>query len=50
MQLCALRPTIDMRVVVLRGSGKHFCTGADFAARGDGAAAAAEPAKPPATA
>ena len=38
-----------MRVVVLRGSGRHFCTGADLASRGAGAAAAAEPAKPPAT-
>ena len=48
-QLLALQADDRVRVVVLRGSGKHFCTGADLASRGDGAAAAAEPAKPPAT-
>jgi methylglutaconyl-CoA hydratase len=33
-----------VRIVVLRGAGKHFCTGADLASRGPGAQAP-EPAK-----
>jgi methylglutaconyl-CoA hydratase len=48
-QLLALQADDRVRVVVLRGSGKHFCTGADLASRGDGSAAPTDPAKPPAT-
>src|SRR5882672_7616695 len=34
----------EARIVVLRGSGRHFCTGADLAARADD-----PPARPPPT-
>jgi methylglutaconyl-CoA hydratase len=48
-QFAALGADEQVRVVVLRGSGKHFCTGADLASRGGGAPPPAETAKPPAT-
>jgi methylglutaconyl-CoA hydratase len=41
----ALAAGEEARIVVLRGSGRHFCTGADLTAR-----AAAAPAQPPQTA
>jgi methylglutaconyl-CoA hydratase len=39
-QLQALAADETVRIVVLRGSGRHFCTGADLAARGPEAHAA----------
>jgi methylglutaconyl-CoA hydratase len=39
-QFARLASDDNVRVVVLRGSGRHFCTGADLASRGDGGAAA----------
>jgi methylglutaconyl-CoA hydratase len=45
-QLKALGANDDVRIVVLRGAGKHFCTGADLASRGPGAPTqSAQPAK-----
>ena len=41
------RRTTALRVVVLRGSGRHFCTGADLAARGDEAHGASSPGRRP---
>jgi methylglutaconyl-CoA hydratase len=35
-QLKALAADNDVRIIVLRGAGKHFCTGADLASRGSG--------------
>jgi methylglutaconyl-CoA hydratase len=47
-QLGALGGDANVRVVVLRGNGRHFCTGADLAPRSPDAHASGEPAKPPA--
>ncbi|MCC6887342.1 MAG: enoyl-CoA hydratase/isomerase family protein [Hyphomicrobiales bacterium] len=38
--LAALAADAGVRIVVLRGAGKHFCTGADLSARGPSAPAA----------
>lgn len=41
-ELAVLGADEGVRIVVLRGSGKHFCTGADLAARESDASAAAQ--------
>src|SRR5262245_2915448 len=43
-QLKTLGSDDNVRIVVLRGGGRHFCTGADLASRGEA------PAQPPARA
>jgi methylglutaconyl-CoA hydratase len=42
-QLKALAAEETVRVVALRGAGKHFCTGADLSSRGPGTQAEAPP-------
>src|SRR5215470_13388079 len=42
-QLKVLGAEDNVRIVVLRGAGRHFCTGADLAARAGDAPAAAQP-------
>jgi methylglutaconyl-CoA hydratase len=42
-QLATLGADDNVRIVVLRGAGRHFCTGADLAARAGDAPAAAQP-------
>jgi methylglutaconyl-CoA hydratase len=44
-QLKALGADDGVRIVVLRGAGRHFCTGADLASRGPGAQTQPQPAK-----
>jgi methylglutaconyl-CoA hydratase len=47
-QFAALEADERARIIVLRGSGRHFCTGADLAARtGDAGAASGKASKPP---
>jgi len=49
-QFAVLSADARVRIVVLRGSGRHLCTGADLGARGPEAKGTNEqPAKPPAT-
>jgi methylglutaconyl-CoA hydratase len=43
--LKALGTDDAVRIVVLRGAGKHFCTGADLASRGPAAQAQSQPAR-----
>lgn len=43
--LKALATDDQVRIIVLRGAGKHFCTGADLASRGPGAAGDPQPPK-----
>jgi methylglutaconyl-CoA hydratase len=47
-QLKTLGADDNVRIIVLRGSGRHFCTGADLASR-SGEAAAQPPARAPAS-
>jgi len=47
-QLKTLGSDDNVRIVVLRGSGRHFCTGADLASRG-GEVASQAPARAPAS-
>lgn len=44
-QLNALAADDNVRIVVLRGAGKHFCTGADLTSRGQSTQAQPQPAK-----
>ena len=44
-QFMALGADDAVRIIVLRGAGKHFCTGADLASRGPSAQAQPQPAK-----
>src|SRR3954465_13908645 len=49
-QFAALGADDEARVVLLRGGGRHFCTGADLGSRApDAKETPTQPAKPPAT-